>query len=727
MEAAARAVRSNGRGDSVPSRTAIVVLGMHRSGTSAMARILSLTGAALPRNVMPSDPGNPKGHWEPERVVTLHDEMLADASSAWQDVSRFPPSWYRSAAESKRRKQMVELLREEYGGSPLFVLKDPRMCRLVPFWLGVFAELDATPSFVLVVRNPLEVASSLKQRDGLSMSHGLLLWLRHVIDAERDTRGHPRAFISYARLLGDWEREARSVAQQLDLSWPRLAHRARAEVEGFLSVGDRHYVASPEELAAHTAVVSWVTRAFDVLMHACEAGEAPPGAVLDEIGSLLDEADAAYGPLLAEGGVTLAEVRTQLAARTDELERRTQEAEGRAQELDSTRLELHELQGQLADAVAGRDAAVAEATNKAAELAAVATEVAELRKHGDAVGAELQAVREQVASTSERLTDAVEERDAAREEIRARSREIERLRGELGDRHTELGQARERLLEAEVARATAEAQLHQTDAERARLTADAERLQRELERVTAELTQRDETLDRAEVEATRLTEELAAREEDVDRLEKSLEARTAELERTITELRESGAKLGEAEARRAALSEPLDSLTRERDELAEQLSMREANDEALRRQIDALDGDLTRLQAALESVHHETALAYLQTRPAGKLRAARKLLSWIFPIPRTTGRRYVRTFFALRGSKEFDFGYYLTRYPDVAMSRQHALMHYIEHGVRDGRDPNPTFSTTEYLRHHPELGRSGENPLLHYLRGDAGARAAQQS
>jgi hypothetical protein len=92
------------------------------------------------------------------------------------------------------------------------------------------------------------------------------------------------------------------------------------------------------------------------------------------------------------------------------------------------------------------------------------------------------------------------------------------------------------------------------------------------------------------------------------------------------------------------------------------------------------------------------------------------LLSWVFPLPRAPGRRHFRTFLALRRSPEFDYKFYLTSYPDVALTGQQALMHYIEHGVREGRDPSPTFSTREYLSRHPSLRGTGENPLLHWLR-----------
>src|SRR6266851_10203332 len=74
------------------ARQAILVLGMHRSGTSALTRALSLLGAALPKRVARATASNEAGHWEPERLVHLHDEMLGEAGQRWDDWRAFDPS-----------------------------------------------------------------------------------------------------------------------------------------------------------------------------------------------------------------------------------------------------------------------------------------------------------------------------------------------------------------------------------------------------------------------------------------------------------------------------------------------------------------------------------------------------------------------------------------------------------------------------------------------------------
>ncbi|HZV10643.1 MAG TPA: hypothetical protein VFF94_12845, partial [Novosphingobium sp.] len=84
-----------------PGRQAVVVLGMHRSGTSALARIVSLLGADLPATLMPADASNVAGHWESGPVCGVNEALLASAGSRWDDWQGLNPAWYGSAREAQ--------------------------------------------------------------------------------------------------------------------------------------------------------------------------------------------------------------------------------------------------------------------------------------------------------------------------------------------------------------------------------------------------------------------------------------------------------------------------------------------------------------------------------------------------------------------------------------------------------------------------------------------------
>jgi hypothetical protein len=264
-----------------------------------------LLGGDPPKNIMPPLDSNEAGHWEPMRLIELHDALLSSAGTYWHDPAPFPSSWYDSADAAEFRSAAVQLLADEYGDSSLFVLKDPRICRTVPFWCSALEEFGATPHFVIPIRNPIEVVGSLAKRDGFSTSLGMLIWLRNVLDAEQATRNHPRAFVRYGAVLRDWEAVAQQLARQLRIRWPRPIAEARPDVDAFLSENLRHHEATTAELEESTDISDNVKLAFITLDKAVTSSRRPSAPALDRIHAVLDDADRIFGPLLASSEIEI--------------------------------------------------------------------------------------------------------------------------------------------------------------------------------------------------------------------------------------------------------------------------------------------------------------------------------------------------------------------------------------------------------------------------------------
>jgi hypothetical protein len=229
-------------------RRAILVLGMHRSGTSALTRLLGLLGAALPATLVAADENNETGYWESLPINQALERLLREAGSAWQDWRPFDPGWHRTPAAAANVAELKQVILSEFGQEPLFVLKDPRICRLIPLFSDVLHELNIDPSAVIIVRHPTEVVESLRKRNQLSPQHARLLWLRHVLDAERNTRSWPRAFVTYAQLLEDWSAVASATAQRLGLEWRDKMELLRPQIDAMLSKRYRHHFADAVDL-----------------------------------------------------------------------------------------------------------------------------------------------------------------------------------------------------------------------------------------------------------------------------------------------------------------------------------------------------------------------------------------------------------------------------------------------------------------------------------------------
>jgi glycosyltransferase involved in cell wall biosynthesis len=267
------------------ARQAIVVLGMHRSGTSALAGVLCGLGAAAPeKTLMGPHPCNQKGLFEALGLAQAHDEFLAAAGSCWHDWRKFDLPWARSQAAAQHAAKIKTVLTEEFGDEPMIVLKDPRICRFVPYTLSLLADLNVSPVAVLPVRNPLEVALSLQRRDNFAVPKSMMLWLRHVLDAEYFSRNLPRYFLPYEGLLQNWRHHVDRLAEQTDVAWPDRSDRSGAGIDQFLTTELYHERVTWDETRDHGEVLELARHTYRIFMDICTRGES---------GELRDQLDAA--------------------------------------------------------------------------------------------------------------------------------------------------------------------------------------------------------------------------------------------------------------------------------------------------------------------------------------------------------------------------------------------------------------------------------------------------
>lgn len=303
------------------ARRAIIVLGMHRSGTSALAGALGLLGGRLPARMMPPWSSNLKGHFEPEYIVAIHDRALLAAGSSWSSFDALRADWFQSAAAVGFADELVEAVRQDYADAALFIVKDPRMCRLMPLWRRVLQKLGARSSYVILFRHPTEVAQSLEKRDGLSLAEGYLLWVRHLLEAERDTRGAQRLFLRYADLLenptGITDRITSQLIEERHVDEEK---RKPVDVETFIEPAMRHHLAEEEEInvpAYSFLRLHDIYEAYKVLARCPDDEQAQ--RQLDDIRATFDVAVTAFHPLLARKAETIADREARIAALSNQV------------------------------------------------------------------------------------------------------------------------------------------------------------------------------------------------------------------------------------------------------------------------------------------------------------------------------------------------------------------------------------------------------------------------
>ena len=267
--------------------TVLFVLGVARSGTSALTRVLSLCGGVLPAGMMGALAQNPRGFWEPRRAVHLNEAILRRHGSAGYDPSLclqvedvIDPE-EKSASISKIRAYLATL-----PAAPLVIIKEPQITALSDMWFEAARLAGFNPATVIAVRHPQEVIASFeKLRTGPSKELAGALWLKYSLLAERDTRDLPRVFVEYANLLDDWRREVKRISAALGID---LDTRDEGPIEEFLTQDLRHeqhggsatelfgtdwFSAVYETLGAASRDEPWDESVLDRVFHAYRASE----------------------------------------------------------------------------------------------------------------------------------------------------------------------------------------------------------------------------------------------------------------------------------------------------------------------------------------------------------------------------------------------------------------------------------------------------------------------
>jgi len=272
---------------------AVIVLGMHRSGTSALARTLSFHGFELPHDAMPPQRDNPKGFWEPQGVVKLNNRILASLGGRWDRPGPFYVPG-RSLVESrvaiagalaeKWLGDAIATLVTSYGNAAAIILKDPRISLLTSLWHRALGDIGYEQRYVLCYRHPLEVASSLAYRERMPVSLALQLWTHYSLDPLALVKPFVAGAIFYGELLDDSMNALSQLMGRVDPRVPLNSTETRAAVSGYLSSADRHHFATESEL--HTAGIPPLVRDTWRLLKGWNEKASSPVALGDEIENL---------------------------------------------------------------------------------------------------------------------------------------------------------------------------------------------------------------------------------------------------------------------------------------------------------------------------------------------------------------------------------------------------------------------------------------------------------
>ncbi|MDP5030987.1 sulfotransferase family protein [Paraglaciecola sp.] len=216
----------------------VIVLGMHRSGTSAISGVFANMGVFMGSSLFKAQKGvNDKGFFENSHIVEINESLFKKLESSWDDplgVQKDILAFDLKTEELKAKK----LLTREYSGKTFWGIKDPRTSVLMPFWLKVFNDLKIKPHYIIMVRHPYEVFRSLERRDGFSLEKSLILWVHYTLASFKNYSESEYTVLLYDNLMKDTEMCVRKFLVPVA---PELLEKS-GEAYAFISPDLRNHV-----------------------------------------------------------------------------------------------------------------------------------------------------------------------------------------------------------------------------------------------------------------------------------------------------------------------------------------------------------------------------------------------------------------------------------------------------------------------------------------------------
>lgn len=256
-------------------RDVILILGAARSGTSALTRVLSLCGCALPQSVLAPRDMNPKGFWEPVEATKLNLEFLMRHGMSIGDPSM---GFEEEIAETYKEDfvQSIQGCLIECPQGPRLVIKCAGTAELFEFWSEAARRAGFSVKVVISFRRPQEVMASAAAASDQTMERLSANWIKINLLSERNTRSFPRVVVEYPNLLRDWRTEVARVSRALALD----LEPNDVAVDSFLTP-DLHRQRGASPIKEYFAY-SWTTRIYSALSMAAQDGPIDQSS-LDEI------------------------------------------------------------------------------------------------------------------------------------------------------------------------------------------------------------------------------------------------------------------------------------------------------------------------------------------------------------------------------------------------------------------------------------------------------------
>ncbi len=245
-------------------QTVIFVLGMHRSGTSAMAGALQTLGLELGGNLIAGNRYNPQGYFEHREAVNISNDLLAAMYTTWDNIVPLPKNWEEAPNMEPFAKRMRAFLLQHFEATDTLGIKDPRLGITLPLWQRVLDELGIIHKYIVLLRHPTEICQSMAFRDQMSKEKVLMMWMNIMLTIEQVTQNHPTVWVEFEDLLTSPLTEVRRISQLIDITFSLPEDQHQAQLDEFLNPSLKHYAALQTDISSNS--IPWVEALWQCLL-----------------------------------------------------------------------------------------------------------------------------------------------------------------------------------------------------------------------------------------------------------------------------------------------------------------------------------------------------------------------------------------------------------------------------------------------------------------------------
>jgi hypothetical protein len=226
----------------------------------------------LSQDLLPADEANEAGYWESQKIMEIHQIILKELNCDWHNPPlSLPTEWLRRPKIQELKSNLLEFVCSECERTEkIWGFKDPRTAILLPLWEEIFDELQLEPLYILTVRHPGSVASSISKRNRLARSHSHALWLKTNLDILSYAGNNLRAIVDYDRWFDSGFEQARTLLNSLDLPQAINETQIAEAVNQVIHPGLRHHSSQRDETCP-----SIVARLYFMLLRSTKDGKIP--------------------------------------------------------------------------------------------------------------------------------------------------------------------------------------------------------------------------------------------------------------------------------------------------------------------------------------------------------------------------------------------------------------------------------------------------------------------